>query len=370
MKTTKTMAGMALILVSLLVIGCSATGPTAQTEPIRIGSILILSGEGAAWGIAEKNGIDLAVADINSAGGLLGRKVEAIHEDDKYDPALAITAFRKLVDSDGAKIIIGTTWTRTGLPLVPLADAQEILMISPSLGVKDFNEASRFLFNTWPHDYILSERLADLMYEKGHRRVAVLGAKESWTEDQTKAFAARFKALGGEVPLILEPALTDKDLRAEALKVRSEKDLDAVVLTNGVLDVGPISAKRLREVGVTLPFYSVSLDKNIIKAAGEAYEGLVFPTFLTPSPDFEARYKESFGKELDIGGDSAYDAVMMVSKAIKETGSTDPSTLADYLRPLKSYDGVSGHLVSDGKGGFTKDFRVYRVTDSTAELAS
>lgn len=334
---------------------------TTELPTIKIGSILILTGEGAAWGNAERNGIDLAIEDINKQGGIGGRMITVDHQDDKSDPKLALDAYHKFVDVDNAKIIIGTTWSRSGLPLASLAEKDQVLMISPSLGVKEFNEQSNFTFNTWPHDYILAESLADMLFKEGHRNVAVIGAKEVWTEDQTKSFKTRFESLGGKVSLLLEPDPSDKDLRTEALRVKADKELDAVVLTNGVLDIGPTTAKRLKEAGVNLPFFSLTLDNNIIKAAGESYEGLVFPTFLTPSKEFEARYKSRFGIDPDIGADSAFDAMMMIKDAIEKTGSTEPEVIQSHLNGIEEFQGESGTLISDGEGGFTKQPKVMRI---------
>ncbi|MEK6961109.1 MAG: ABC transporter substrate-binding protein [Nanoarchaeota archaeon] len=339
---------------------------TADLSPIKIGSILILTGEGAAWGNAERNGIDMAIEDINAKGGIGGRMLTVDHQDDKSDPKLALDAYHKFVDVDNTKIIIGTTWSRTGLPLAPLAEKDKTLMISPSLGVKEFNEQGNFTLNTWPHDYLLSESLAEMMFKEGHRKVAVIGAKEVWTEDQTKSFKARFELLGGNVSLLLEPDPSDRDLRSEALKVKAMRGLDAIVLTNGVLGIGPVTAKRLKEVGVDLPLFSLTLDNNIIKAAGEFYEGMVFPTFLTPTKDFEVKYKTKFGIEVDIGADSAYDAVMMVKDAIEKTGSTDRLALQSYLNRIREFQGESGLLISDGKGGFTKQPKVMKIVSGTA----
>ena len=353
-----------LASVMLIASGCRRSGTGAASTdlpPIKIGSILILTGEGAAWGNAERNGIDLAIEDINKQGGIGGRMIRVDHQDDKSDPKLALDAYHKFVDVDDTKIIIGTTWSRSGLPLAPLAEKDKVLMISPSLGVKEFNEGGNYTFNTWPHDYLLSESLANMLFKEGHRNVAVIGAKEVWTEDQTESFKARFESLGGNVSLLLEPDPSDKDLRSEAIKVKAAGSLDAIVLTNGVLDTGPITAKRLKEVGVSLPLFSLTLDNNIIKAAGEAYEGLVFPTFLTPSEAFEDRYRIRFGVNPDIGADSAYDAVMMIKDAVQKTGSTEPWALQSYLRSMKEFHGASGTLISDGKGGFTKQPKVMKI---------
>ncbi len=210
------------ILLSTLLLDACMTRKEKTAEPIKIGSIL--TGEGAAWGIAAKNGIDMAVEEINADGGINGRPLKVIHEDDQSDPKKAITAFQKLTDIDKVRIIIGTSWSNTGLAVAPLADENEVLMISPSLGVKEFNEGSRFLFNTWPHDYRLSEALADHVYAQGHRKVALIGAKQVWVEDQTRAFTQRFTKLGGSIVVLVEPDPADRNPYADALKIAAQKE--------------------------------------------------------------------------------------------------------------------------------------------------
>ena len=151
---------------------------TATSTPIGIGAVMILSGEGATWGEASRNGMALAIEDINKSGGVLGRPFKGIYEDDQSDPKAAVSAFNKLVDSDGAKFIIGPNWSNTGLAVRDLAAQAKVVMVSPSLGVADFNEGIDYVFNTWPHDKILSPQLAYYVYGKGHRHVALFGAND------------------------------------------------------------------------------------------------------------------------------------------------------------------------------------------------
>jgi len=345
-----------IISISLLLLILSAgCGNQKEAETIKIGSILILTGEGAAWGNAARNGIDLAVEEINAAGGINGKPLEVVHEDDQSDAKKAISAFHKLTDLDGIDIIIGTTWSHTGIPLVQLADEKQILMISPSLGMKEFNEGSKYLFNTWPHDYYLSQNLADYVYEKGHRKVAVIGAEQIWVKDQTTAFTKRFEELGGSVEVLVEPLPTSKDVYSNALKIKAAKDIDAIVSTTDGVLVGTLVAKELKTLGVDLPIYSITIDADTLAAAQGAYEGMQFLTYLTPTEEFEKKYEERFGMPIDIGADSAYDAVMLIAQAMRETGSTDTNVLQTYLNSIESYEGASGNLTADGKGGFTKD---------------
>lgn len=345
-----------LCLFLLGLLGCAAQGP----EPIVIGSIGILSGEGASWGTAARNGIDLAVQDVNAAGGINGRPLVVIHEDDRGDPKQSLAAFRKLTANDGVGIIIGPTWSNTGLALADPAAENSVLMISPSLGKAEFNERSKYLFNTWPHDYVLSARLADYVYGKGHRRVGLISTKQVWVVEQTAAFTSRFEELGGQVVVLVEPLPEMKEVTAEALKIQNA-DIDAIVSTTDGMLVGALIAKRTRELGVDLPIYSITIDRDAIAAADGAYEGMEFLTSLTPSPSFEQRYVDAYGVNLDIGADSAYDAVMMVAQAMRGTNSTDTATLQEYLNNLAEYRGVSGVLSADGEGGFTKPFAIRKV---------
>lgn len=340
--------------------------PTAE-QPIKIGSILILTGQGASWGTASKNGIDMAIEDINAEGGINGRNIEVIHEDDQGDPKNAVSAFQKLTTADGVNMIVGTTWSHTGLPLIDLAKSQETLIISASLGLKDFNEASDFLFNTWPHDSLLSSELADYAYEKGHRNVAIIGAQEVWVKGQTNAFKQRFEELGGSIVVLLEPNPEDKNVNAEALKIKAnESKIDAIISTTDGIQVGAQVAKKVRALGVTLPIYSITIDADTIAASEGSYEGMEFLTSLTPTPAFQEEYESKYGIVIDIGVASAYDAVMLLAKAMRATNSTDTTIVQEYLNKTEVYDGVSGTLVFDGKGGFTKDFLVKKVVGGVA----
>src|SRR3989338_3796739 len=150
----------------------------------------------------------MAVERINKKGGKNGCPLEVVFQDDRGDPTAAVNGFRNL-ESQGINMIIGTTWSRTGLAVAPLANASGIVMISPSLGVAEFNEQSEYLFNLLPHDFLLLERLAELIYERGYRNVAVIGAQEVWVRDQTEAFTQRFGQLGGTM-LVFEPVTTDR----------------------------------------------------------------------------------------------------------------------------------------------------------------
>ncbi len=125
-------------------------------------------------------------------------------------------------------------------------------------------------------------------------------------------------------------------------------------------------AKALKEMQRKLPVYSVTVDQQAIDAAQGGFEGMEFVSFLTPQPEFAAAYAERYHIPIDIGADSAYDAVMLLADAIRASQSTDSEQVARSLASTSMYNGVSGSLVSDGKRAFTKSFVVMRVRDGKA----
>ena len=358
MKNTY-IAGVAAVLVLAVAIGVGSSitnGKVAResTGPIKIGAIMILSGPGASYGEASRNGMALAIEDINNVGGVNGRLFEGIYENDEADPKKTVSAFKKLTTYHGVKFIIGPNWSNTGLAVKDLAKETRTVMISPSLGIKEFNEDNEYLFNTWPHDDILSAELARIVYANGHRRVAILGAEDTWALNQTQAFKQTFEKIGGEVIFVYEPPSGTTDVRAEVAKL-NKLNPDAVVMTSAGYGLLTVYSRQLEEMGVNVPLYPITIPENEIAACGAFCEGMIFPTFLTPTADFYAKYKAKYEREVELGADSAYDAVMMLAEAMKATNSTDPEKVKVYLANFKTFDGASGHLVSDGKRAFTKD---------------
>ena len=350
-----------VVLVGLVVWGNSRSKTPASGEAIKIGGIFILSGEGASWGEAARNGMELAIKEINEDGGINGRPLQGIYEDDKSSPQGGITAFNKLVNSDKVSYVIGPNWSNVGTALIDLIKQKGVVAISPSLGLAEFNESSEYIFNTWPHDYILSQNLAQYVYEKGYRNVALLGANDVWVKDQTKAFKEKFESLGGKIALVYEPLVTETDVRTEMLKIKNNKNIDAVVMTIDGYSLTNVVAKQIKDLGINLPTYSITIDRQIIKNCEGACDDMTFLTFLTPDSDFENKYKSTYNREVEIGADSAYDAIMLLVKAFKDTDSLDPGDVQAYLNKVETYKGASGNLVSDGEGAFTKPYIIKKV---------
>jgi len=352
-----------LFVFSLITLSSVCNVVLADDDTITIGSILILTGEGSSWGVASKNGIEMAVKKVNAEGGINGKKLRVLHQDDQGDPKQAISAFRQLVHVSNVNIIIGPNWSSTGKAIMKLADSNKVLTISPTLGIADFNESSDLLFNTKVHDFLLSRELAHYVFNKGHKNIALIGAAEVWVEEQIKEFRETYESLGGKILILEQPLPGTTDVKSIALKIRNNKQVDALVsATNGVI-IGSLVAKALMEMKVSLPMYSVILDQSAIDAAQGGFEGVEFITSLNPLPEFVKEYEETYNTHIDVGADGAYDATMLIAEAMRKTGSFDSQVLADYLNTIEKYDGVSGSLIADKKGGFEKKAVIMKVKE-------
>ena len=354
-KTTKLIAIFGILVLAIAAcqtsIDRTTTDNTAANTPIKIGAIFILTGQGANWGRHAKQGAELALQELNTAGGINGRQVTIVHEDNQGDnPAQAVSALQKLMTQD-INIVLGPNWSPSGLAVAPIACQNNVLMISPSLGIADFNEQCDFLFNTWPHDATLSTHLGKSLFAQGFKRIAILGSHQVWEETQAIAVKKAFETAGGTVVAFELPAGDQADFKTELLKI-SQATPDALVVQ---FAQEHIIAKQMRELGMHVPIFAPLIDQERITGAQGALEGAVSFTSFTPTEDFTKRYASTFGEQPDIGATGAFDAVMLLATAMKTTNTTDPTTLKNHLNSLKEWNGTSGLLTFDGKGGVTHE---------------
>ncbi|OGD53026.1 hypothetical protein A3K80_03805 [Candidatus Bathyarchaeota archaeon RBG_13_38_9] len=351
------LVGITSIIIVIILLG-TVYFKQQDVEPIKIGGILILTGSGSSWGLNSHRGADLAIEEINSEGGVNGRQLEIVYENNiGDDPRVAVSVFYKLF-REGIDIMIGPNWSESGLALAPLACDKKVLMISPSLGVAGFNEECDYVFNLWPHDSLLSVELGKRIYDDGYRTIAILGSQQAWEQEQSYAVKSGFENSGGEVISFQLPSKNEVNFSQEIQNIIMVNP-EAIVITAFIHQAE--IAKKIVEARVTLPIYLALLDVNTVTTAEGSLEEAISITSFTPNQEFIGSFVNKYGVPPDIGSDTSYDAIKLIAKAIEETGSTDPTILKDYINQLDYYEGVSGNLVFDGKGGVTKVYKMLTV---------
>jgi branched-chain amino acid transport system substrate-binding protein len=361
MENKKTIIVLGLLAVVLIVVGSFyVTGFSVKgDDKIEIGAIFILSGAGADEGISTKQGADLAVKEINADGGINGRELMINYQDTPNgDKSSAVSSLYQL-KNQGVDIMIGTTWSGAALAVAPIACDNEVLMIAPAIGVKEFEQECDYIFNVWMADEEVSRLLGKRIYDEGHRTLAVIGSQQAWEIVQARSVKESFVEAGGEVVVYELPVADQTDFKTEVLKVK-EAGVDAIFVQYTYQD---IISKQLKQFDIDVPIYAELVDMNRIENSEGALEGTLATSQVHPTNEFINKFNSEYGKVPNLGADNGYDAVMLIAEAMRETGSTDATILKDYLKTVKSYEGASGNLVFNEDGGVSKEIGFVSVVD-------
>ena len=250
-----------IILTLLLLAACVQTG---QTEKVKVGVILPLTGAQGNYGEGITKGIELALKEVSN--------VNVIYEDEQSDTKVAVTAFNKLTDVDGAKIIIGPVLSGSVLAVAPLAEQKKIIILSGTAVAGKISDAGDYTFRIRETAAGHGKIMAEYAMAKGWKKAGMLNANAEGTLAYANPFATRYQELGGT---LLVQELYDKDAgdaRTQLSKIIAAQP--EVIYTSGFAkDVG-LNMKIARELGYTGPFLTTPAmeDKAFLTAAQGAGE--------------------------------------------------------------------------------------------------
>jgi len=348
------------LLLALSGLLCHLESATAHEPHLTIGVLTCLTSECSDWGTNSLRGIELAVEEVNSAGGVLGRELRIAVEDtaEAVGGTNTVSAFRKLSQSKDIKLYIGPTWTPGGLALAPIVSAMEdIIMISPSVGVPDFHRTGINLFNTWPADEAATRAVADFAIKRGWQKGAVFSSQQPWSKTQGDVFASEFTKQNGLITSKQEPLPSELDLRVEAQRIRNSAP-DFVFFSN--LNQMGLAARQLRQQGYKGPILTALIDDVQLEIADGALDNAVFARYARPEEAFVERYRRRFGSTPQPPADSAYDALHLYVRAIEESQSIDVNQILPAML-RSSHHGASGPITFDEMGGIRKSPVLYVV---------
>jgi branched-chain amino acid transport system substrate-binding protein len=364
-KTTKIIIGIAVILaialVAMLVIGSnpevSGNIPAVNNiegtskESIKIGFVGPLTGDVSVIGQQNKAAIEMAVDEINSKGGIDGRKIEMIYEDGKCNAKDAASAGNKLINVDKVKYIIGGECSGETLAIAPTAEANKVLMISPISSSPDVTKAGDYVFRNYYSDNDAGKALAQRMYKDlGYKKVAVLWSINDYAEGYSRVFRDEFTRLGGQIVFQEKFTQGTSDLRAPLTKLKAT-DAEAIVLLE--YTAGQITFyKQREELGIKIPVFGsdTSTDPEVQKAVGKAMDGTRYILAAESyTPEFAQRIKEKTGEDIQLGSPQAYDVVYILKQAIETTGD-DSTKVKNYLYKMPAFHGEAGKTEFDENG--------------------
>jgi branched-chain amino acid transport system substrate-binding protein len=362
------------IVVALIAFLWFVKSPTDQGAgvPIRIGAILPLTGSAAQWGIPPRDAALLAVEEVNSRGGIKGRKIVLEVEDDKCEAAVGVSAAQKILTSGKPLAVLGAVCSSVTLAIAPIFESNTIVLISPASTSPLITNAGNYIFRVIPTDALRGKVFAEYVYSIGHRNVSLLYINNDGGLGNQKTFAENFHRLGGKILSVEAYPQDTRDVRAQLTKIKQQKP-DAVVIVSYPDDT-PIVLRQAQELSVGAPlfFQTEALDDPaVIQRAGNAAEGATY--ILPAKPEggatdaFATKYRQKYGRDPETFASEGYDVVMLVAKILEEAAEPSSDALKVGLYETKNYPGASGTITFDQNGDVIKPMAIKRIEFRTGK---
>jgi branched-chain amino acid transport system substrate-binding protein len=347
--------------------GCEGRddGPGA----IRVGHFASMTGDTATFGQSADRGMQLAIQEINAAGGVLGRPLELITEDDRSVTEEARSAAQKLLQRDRVVALLGEVASSRSLAAAPEAQRARIPMISPASTNPKVTEVGDYVFRACfidPFQGAVMARFA--AQELGARRVAILlDYKQDYSVGLADYFRRTFRELGGEIVADERYTSGDIEFRAQLTTLRAASP-DAIFVPGYYTEVGLI-AKQARELGIQVPMLGGDGwdSEKTLEIGGAAVEGYFFSTHYsadaeTPKvQDFVKHYRSSYGGVPDAMAALGYDTALIFADALRRAGSSEGPKLRDAIAATREFDGVTGRISIDAERNARKDAVVLKI---------
>ncbi|MBI2413495.1 MAG: ABC transporter substrate-binding protein [Deltaproteobacteria bacterium] len=368
-KTLKAVFGVLVVLT--FAAGCSKSGKEAGEEnTIRIGSVGPLTGDIAYIGENMKAAVELASDEINSSGGVKGKKIEVVYEDGKCDPKEAANAVNKLINIDRVTAIMGGFCSSETLAMAPLAEKSKVILLSAGSTNPGITNAGDYIFRNVPSDSFQGVYAARYVKTKLNKnRVALLKCLSDWCLGVNDSFKAEFVKLGGEIAAEESFPQDSRDLRGQLVKIKAANPelVYFVSYTEGTI----VGLKQMRELGIKAPVFGADAwsDPNIWESAKADGEGAMYlepANKAYPQAFVEAMNKKTGGKEINVYAPRAYDALKILA-SVMETAGTDTDLIKKGIYNVADYKGIADNYTFDANGDIMNaDYSVREVRGGKA----
>ncbi len=355
----------------LLFSGCKKGGAGASGDRIPVGEYASLTGLTASFGTASHNGTLLVIDKANAAGGVLGKKINLITEDDQSKPGEAATAVRKLISRDRVVALLGEIASSRSLEAGPIAQQSKIPMITPGSTNLKVTQIGDYIFRVCFIDPFQGEVMAKFTLNTLKKtKVAVLiDVRQDYSVGLAAAYKDYFTKHGGTIVAEQSYSAGDQDFKAQLTSIKASNP-EAIFVPGYYNEVGLI-ARQSRELGITVPLMGGDGwdSPTLTQIGGAAMEGNFFSNHFSTddtSPivqGFVKDYRDRFGKEPDAMAALGFDGAGVLLDAMKRAGSTDPQKLRDAIAATKNYEGVTGTITINAQRNATKSAKVLTIKD-------
>ncbi len=354
----------AALAASIFLTGCkpSDSASAGGGATIKVGEFASLTGSEATFGQSSHKGTQLAIDELNANGGVLGKQLKLITEDNQSQAGQSSTVVRKLISSDGVMAVLGEVASSRSLEAAPICQQNKIPMISPSSTNPKVTETGDYIFRVCFIDPFQGTVMANFGRKtlKLNSAAVLADVKSDYSIGLAKFFKEGFAANGGTIIAEQKYSGGDKDFNAQLTAIKAAQP-DGIFVPGYYTEVGLI-ALQAKQLGITAPIFGGDgwESSSLIPIGGAALEGDYFSTHFSPedtSPavqNFVKNFKAKFNETPDAMAALGYDSAMILADAMKRTGSTDGTKVRDALAATKDYHAVSGNITIDANRNASK----------------
>ena len=385
MRAVWNSASLALVTaLAVIVAGCNKSSEPAggggaapaTADVIKVGEFASLTGKEASFGQMSHHGTELAIEQLNAQGGVLGRKLELLTEDDQSKPGESKTIARKLISRDGIVALLGEVASGRSLEAAPVCQESHIPQISPSSTNPKVTQIGDYIFRICFIDPLQGKVLARFAQKtlKATKVAVLTDVASTYSVGLATFFKEAFVAGGGTIDDEQKYSGGDKDFKAQLTTIKAANP-EAIFIPGYYQDVGLI-ALQARELGITVPLFGGDgwESQDLVAIGGQAVEGTYFSTHFSPEQtepavqEFVSKFRDKYHVMPDAMAALGYDSAMLLADAFKRAGTTDGPKVRDALAATKDFPGITGHITIDEHRDAKKPLVILQVRDGKFKL--
>jgi branched-chain amino acid transport system substrate-binding protein len=366
----------ASLSVAVLASGCQKKDSAAtQDDVIRIGEFGSMTGTEATFGLSTHNGIQLAIDEVNAAGGVNGKQLKLITADNGGKSEDTVTVVTRLIAQDKVHVLLGEVASSRSLAAAPIAQRSQVPMISPSSTNPKVTEVGNYIFRVCFTDPFQGKVIARFANTELNAKTAaiLIDQKSDYSVGLADVFRKEFTAAGGQI--VSEQAYVggDIDFKGQLTNIRA-KNPDVIMVPGYYTEVG-LMAKQARDLGIKAPFLGGDGwdSPKLYEIGGKALEGSFFSNHYSvddPDPAIQAfieRYKKAYKGEVPDGlAAMGYDAALVLVDALKRAASLSGDDIRKAISETKDFRGVTGVISIDDNRNAAKPAVMLKVAENGA----
>ena len=351
----------------------SQGGSVASGETFKLGGMGPLTGANASYGISVNQGAQIAVDEINAAGGVNGMQIELFFQDDESDAETAMSAYNKLMDN-GIQALLGATTSGPTIALTDLTKEDGILQLTPSgsaMECTQYDNCFRICFTDPLQGVTMANYAAETL---GYKNAAIIyDVSNDYSSGMADAFVKEFEAKGGKIVANESFTAGDMDFNTQLTTVKSS-GADVLFLPIYYQDVAFIVGQA-QKMGMEIPYLGGDGWDGVLGQLEDAsvVEGAIFLTPFAANDtaenvqSFVKAYQEKYNAVPDQFAADAYDGVYVIKAAIEKAGSTEPQAIIDAMTEI-SVSGLTGDMTFDATGEPNKAAKVVEIVNGAYEV--